>query len=92
MVNDLGQPVGESMQDWRPRPFRSGTVLSGRYCRLEPLVTRHAPDLHDAMSGKCDALNARSMAAARRLGFVYEGTWRNAMIYKGATVTRHGSR
>ncbi|MFZ1997313.1 MAG: GNAT family protein, partial [Solirubrobacteraceae bacterium] len=32
---------------------------------------------------KCDALNARSMAAARRLGFAYEGTWRNAMIYKG---------
>ena len=32
---------------------------------------------------KCDALNARSMAAAHRLGFVYEGTWRNAMIYKG---------
>jgi RimJ/RimL family protein N-acetyltransferase len=32
---------------------------------------------------KCDALNARSMAAARRLGFLYEGTWRNAMIYKG---------
>ena len=32
---------------------------------------------------KCDALNARAMAAARRLGFVYEGTWRNATIYKG---------
>jgi hypothetical protein len=32
---------------------------------------------------KCDALNARSIAAARRLGFIYEGTWRNAMIYKG---------
>jgi RimJ/RimL family protein N-acetyltransferase len=32
---------------------------------------------------KCDALNARSMAAASRLGFSYEGTWRNALIYKG---------
>ncbi len=32
---------------------------------------------------KCDALNARSIAAARRLGFVYEGTWRKATIYKG---------
>lgn len=32
---------------------------------------------------KCDALNAASMAAARRLGFTYEGTWRNATIYKG---------
>ncbi len=32
---------------------------------------------------KCDALNARSRAAAERLGFSYEGTWRNATIYKG---------
>jgi RimJ/RimL family protein N-acetyltransferase len=31
---------------------------------------------------KCDALNAPSLAAARRLGFIYEGTWRNATIYK----------
>ncbi|WP_425089885.1 GNAT family N-acetyltransferase [Stappia sp.] len=32
---------------------------------------------------KCDALNAGSMRAARRLGFTYEGTFRQAMIYKG---------
>ena len=32
---------------------------------------------------KCDALNAESIAAAKRLGFSYEGTWRNATIYKG---------
>ncbi|NRG17664.1 GNAT family N-acetyltransferase [Rhizobiales bacterium] len=32
---------------------------------------------------KCDALNAASMAAARRLGFVYEGTFRQATMYKG---------
>jgi RimJ/RimL family protein N-acetyltransferase len=32
---------------------------------------------------KCDSLNARSVAAAKRLGFCYEGTWRNATIYKG---------
>jgi RimJ/RimL family protein N-acetyltransferase len=186
MVNDLGQPIGERIEDWLPRPYPSGTVLRGRYCRLEPLVRRHVPALHDAlnlrdqsgrqwtympwgpfgdagefaacvdallaepgiltlavidlrtgqpegMAGwaridpaigsievggviyspglqrtpaateamylmarhvfddlgyrryewKCDALNAPSIAAARRLGFVYEGTWRNATIYKG---------
>lgn len=186
MVNDLGQPIGEPIPDWQPRPFPSGTVLSGRYCRLEPLVSRHVPSLHDSlnvrdrsgrrwtympcgpfhdagefaavvdaliadpaivmlavidlrtgqpegMAGwarieptigsievggviyspdlqrtpaateamylmarhvfddlgyrryewKCDALNERSIAAARRLGFIYEGTWRNATIYKG---------
>ncbi|AGT09508.1 GNAT family N-acetyltransferase [Paracoccus aminophilus] len=32
---------------------------------------------------KCDALNAPSMAAAKRYGFRYEGTFRQHMIYKG---------
>ncbi|NNF65386.1 MAG: GNAT family N-acetyltransferase, partial [Acidimicrobiia bacterium] len=32
---------------------------------------------------KCDALNARSRAAALRLGFQYEGTFRKATHYKG---------
>jgi RimJ/RimL family protein N-acetyltransferase len=32
---------------------------------------------------KCDALNAPSRAAARRLGFAYEGTFRQATVYKG---------
>jgi RimJ/RimL family protein N-acetyltransferase len=31
---------------------------------------------------KCDALNAASQRAARRYGFVYEGTFRNYMITK----------
>lgn len=32
---------------------------------------------------KCDALNAPSRAAAQRLGFSYEGVFRQAVIYKG---------
>jgi RimJ/RimL family protein N-acetyltransferase len=32
---------------------------------------------------KCDALNAPSRAAAERLGFVYEGTFRQAIVVKG---------
>lgn len=32
---------------------------------------------------KCDALNAPSRAAATRLGFTYEGTFRQATHYKG---------
>jgi len=32
---------------------------------------------------KCDALNAPSRAAAERLGFVFEGVFRQAVIYKG---------
>lgn len=34
---------------------------------------------------KCDTLNAPSRAAAERLGFTFEGTFRNAIIYKGRT-------
>lgn len=32
---------------------------------------------------KCDSLNEASRSAARRLGFTYEGTFRQATIYKG---------
>ena len=32
---------------------------------------------------KCDALNAPSRAAAQRLGFSYEGTFRQAVVHKG---------
>jgi RimJ/RimL family protein N-acetyltransferase len=32
---------------------------------------------------KCDSRNAASRAAAERLGFRYEGTFRNAMVMKG---------
>ena len=41
---------------------------------------------------KCDALNARSRAAAERLGFTFEGVFRQHMIVKGSlrdlTATR----
>jgi hypothetical protein len=32
---------------------------------------------------KCDALNAPSRAAALRLGFTFEGVFRQATVYKG---------
>lgn len=32
---------------------------------------------------KCDALNTASRRAAARFGFVYEGTFRQALVYKG---------
>jgi len=185
-TNPLGQPIGEPLPGWSPRPRPARAVLEGRLCRLEPLdAQRHAAALHaayaedregrlwtylpygpfasaaeyaawvesvesledpvffaiaDRASGrpqgvasylridppngvievghlcyapvlqatsaateamflmmrrafdelgyrryewKCDALNAPSRAAAERLGFVYEGTFRQAVVTKG---------
>jgi RimJ/RimL family protein N-acetyltransferase len=49
------------------------------------LLARHAFDVlgHRRLEWKCDAANARSQAAAGRLGFTYEGTFRQHMIVKG---------
>ena len=35
------------------------------------------------MQWRCNALNERSRAAARRLGFRFEGIFHNHMVYKG---------
>lgn len=181
-VNDFGQPVGESLGEWRPPPPPSPLPLEGRTVSLEPLDARgHAGPLHHVFTDapgslwtymsfgpfadlpdfeatlrgmselpdwlpytilvdseplgfasylrinpgdgvieigsitlspllqrttaateaiylmirnafdlgyrrcewKCDDLNQPSRAAALRLGFTYEGTFRNATHYKG---------
>jgi len=178
-------PIGKALADWQPRPAPQPVVLSGQYCRVEPLQLSHAEALFRAFSEaedardwvymsagpfadapayldyvqsiagkndplhfavidlnsqrplgtlalmrqapehgvvevgfvtfspalqrsplateahfllmryvfdelgyrryewKCDSLNQRSIHAAKRLGFAYEGTFRQAMIYKG---------
>jgi RimJ/RimL family protein N-acetyltransferase len=38
---------------------------------------------HRRVEWKCDALNARSRAAALRLGFTFEGVFRQHMVVKG---------
>jgi len=48
------------------------------------LLARHVFALgYRRYEWKCDALNAPSRAAAARLGFRYEGTFRHALVYKG---------
>lgn len=49
------------------------------------LLMRHAfEDLgYRRYEWKCDSLNQPSRDAALRLGFTEEGTWRNALVYKG---------
>ena len=48
-TNHLGQPVGEPVPNWAPRPAPQLRNLTGRRCRLEPLDPgRHAEDLYRA--------------------------------------------
>lgn len=48
------------------------------------LMMRHVFDLgYRRYEWKCDSLNAPSRRAAERLGFTYEGTFRQHMVYKG---------
>jgi RimJ/RimL family protein N-acetyltransferase len=48
------------------------------------LMMRHAFDLgYRRYEWKCDALNSASRSAAERLGFRFEGIFRQAVVYKG---------
>jgi RimJ/RimL family protein N-acetyltransferase len=74
-----------------------GGVIEVGHIALSPRLQR-APGATEAMylmmrqafelgyrryEWKCDALNQRSRGAAERLGFVFEGVFRQATVYKG---------
>jgi RimJ/RimL family protein N-acetyltransferase len=45
-LNKLGQPIGDPVPDWAPRPRPPRTPMAGRYCRVETLdPARHGHDL-----------------------------------------------
>lgn len=49
--NDLNQPVGEPLLDWKPVPVPSATTMEGRFCRLEKLdPAKHGSDLWHAFA------------------------------------------
>jgi len=51
-VNDLGLPIGFGVTEWKPVPLPPRTIMTGRYCRVEPVdPARHAADLHAANLG-----------------------------------------
>ena len=69
-----------------------GHIAFGRTIQRSPASTEAIYLLAELAMGslgyrrlewKCNALNARSMRAAERLGFVYEGTFRQHMVIKG---------
>jgi RimJ/RimL family protein N-acetyltransferase len=55
-TNEFGQPIGAALPDWRRPPRPERTVLTGRWCRVEPLVPeRHAGELFAAYAEDPDA-------------------------------------
>ena len=57
-TNSLGQPIGEPLPGWTPRPRPPRTPLVGRLCRLEPLdAEKHAAELHAAHAADAEGRN-----------------------------------
>jgi RimJ/RimL family protein N-acetyltransferase len=55
LQNALGQPIGEPVPGWTPRPLPPRAAIDGRLCRIEPLsVAAHAADLHAANAADTD--------------------------------------
>ena len=49
LLNELGQPIGSPLPNWRPPPHPPRNPIEGRFCRVEPLsIDTHATDLHEA--------------------------------------------
>ena len=48
-TNNLGQPIGFAVPDWKPPQPPARAAMEGQYCRLEPLDAKaHAEALHAA--------------------------------------------
>jgi RimJ/RimL family protein N-acetyltransferase len=90
-----GKATGSAtLMEIRPaaRVIEMGNIVYGPSLQRTPVATeaqfllaRHVfEDLgYRRYEWKCNALNAPSMRAAERLGFTYEGTFRQHMIIKG---------
>jgi RimJ/RimL family protein N-acetyltransferase len=54
MQNEFGQPVGDPVVGWEPRPRPEPVALPGRYVRVVPLTSAHYADLFRALCGPDD--------------------------------------
>lgn len=52
-LNSLGQPIGSPVQ-WQAKTAPNFQVLTGQYCRLEPLSLEHVDDLYTAFKADQD--------------------------------------
>lgn len=56
-TNQWGQPVGVAVDSWQPPPHPGRDVMTGRFCRLEPLSGRHAESLYAANAADAEGRN-----------------------------------
>lgn len=57
-TNAQGQPIGDPVPGWQPRPRPDAQTLTGSYCRLERLdPARHADDLFAADRADADGIS-----------------------------------
>lgn len=99
--NQTGQPVGTLAL---MRIDANNGVVEVGHVAFSPLLkrTRIATEAQFLLMGyafdtlgyrryewKCDSLNTPSRRAAERLGFHFEGTFRQAVVYKGRTRDTH---
>lgn len=49
-MNQFNQAVGPVVREWQSPPHPGHEILEGRFCRLEPLDSRHAESLYSANS------------------------------------------
>ena len=54
-TNELGQPVGDVLDDSEPRVWPEPVTLTGRYVEVRPLTSAQYSDLYDALCGPDDA-------------------------------------
>jgi RimJ/RimL family protein N-acetyltransferase len=93
-ILDHGKPVGVASYmritpaagsievghlNFSPRLQRSAAATEAMYLMMKTAFRLG----YRRYEWKCDALNSPSRAAAQRLGFAYEGTFRQATVYKG---------
>jgi RimJ/RimL family protein N-acetyltransferase len=95
IVDAAGRALGlATLMSIRPdmRVIEVGHIMLGPSLQRSPLATeaqfllaRYCFEMlgYRRYEWKCDALNAASRRAALRLGFVFEGVFRNHMIVKG---------
>ena len=56
--NELGQPIGASVPDWRPNDWPKSEIKDGRYCQVVPLdIDAHAEDLFESYAQDIEGRN-----------------------------------